>query len=168
MNSARSPVRSGGKIPKHPTIIRRHIEARLKEFHPQGPVLAATLVLVQRRCGRPGCHCRKGQGHPTHYLTCKQQGKTRSVYVPQDLLKALPVNKTSSHFAGHVGSAGFAKVRTDCVRRQIRNKVLDATPSLGSRTFASASRMFAPWPARAGACAATSKTKALTPRRTVV
>ncbi len=39
---------------------------------------------------------------------------------------SLPVNKTLSHFAGHVGSAAFAQLRTDCVRRLIRNKVLDA------------------------------------------
>jgi hypothetical protein len=75
------------KIPKHPTLIRRHLLARLKELRPLSPVLAASLVLVRRRCGRPGCHCQDAQGHPTHYLTCKQQGKTRTVYVPQDLLK---------------------------------------------------------------------------------
>ena len=39
---------------------------------------------------------------------------------------SLPVHGTLSHFAGHVGSAAFAKLRTDCVRRLIRNKVLDA------------------------------------------
>lgn len=75
------------KTPKHPTLIRRHLQARLKDLHPKAPVLAASLVLIQRRCGRPGCHCQKGKGHPTHYLTCKQQGKTRTVYVPKDLLK---------------------------------------------------------------------------------
>lgn len=79
--------RSAVKIPKHPTLIRRHLLARFKELHPKSPVLAASLVLVQRRCGRPGCHCQKGPGHPTYYLTCKPQGKTRTVYVPQDLLK---------------------------------------------------------------------------------
>ena len=73
--------------PKHPTLIRRQLAARLKAFHPKGPILAASLVLVQRRCGRPSCHCLKGKGHPTHYLTCKQNGKTRTVYVPRDLLK---------------------------------------------------------------------------------
>lgn len=84
-----TPTASGSqfKIPKHPTLIRRQIVARLKQLQPKSPVLAASLVLVQRRCGRPSCHCHKGQGHPTHYLTCKQQGKTRSVYVPKDLLK---------------------------------------------------------------------------------
>src|SRR5205814_3166039 len=40
---------------------------------------------------------------------------------------SLPVNKTLSHFLGHVGAAPFAQLRTDCVRRLIRNKVLDTT-----------------------------------------
>ena len=45
------------KIPKHPTLIRRQLLARLKEFHPESPILAASLVLIHRRCGRPGCRC---------------------------------------------------------------------------------------------------------------
>jgi hypothetical protein len=42
----------------------------------------------------------------------------------------LPVNKTLSHFLGHVGSPALADLRTQCVRQLIRNKVLD-----GSRLF---------------------------------
>jgi len=122
MSSTRSPVRSGGKIPKHPTLIRRHIEARLKEFQAQGPVLAATLVLVQRRCGRPGCHCRKGQGHPTHYLTCKQQGKTRSVYVPQDLLKEVQSwireHQRLKKLSQHLSQLALAQVQTHVTDRR--------------------------------------------------
>ncbi len=38
----------------------------------------------------------------------------------------LPVNKTLSHFLGHVGSPALAQLRTDCVRQLIRNKVLDS------------------------------------------
>jgi len=40
---------------------------------------------------------------------------------------SLPVNQTLSHFLGHVGSPALAQLRTDCVRRLIRNKVLDST-----------------------------------------
>jgi hypothetical protein len=40
--------------------------------------------------------------------------------------ESLPVNKTLSHYASHVGSPAFAQLRTDCMRRLIRNKVLDA------------------------------------------
>ena len=74
------------KIPKHPTLIARHLQARTKQFQPRGPALAASLVLIYKKCGRPGCHCQTGPGHPGHYLTCKEEGKTRTVYVPQDLL----------------------------------------------------------------------------------
>lgn len=74
------------KIPKSPTLIQRFLLARLKLTQAGGPVLAASLVTIHRRCGRPGCHCAQGQGHPAWYLTCKVQGKTKTVYVPQDLL----------------------------------------------------------------------------------
>lgn len=37
----------------------------------------------------------------------------------------LPVHKTLDHFLGHVGSAALADLRNRCVRRLIRNKVLD-------------------------------------------
>lgn len=50
--------------------------------------------------------------------------------------ETLPVNKTLSHFLGHVGSAALARLRTDCVRQLIRNKVLDSTRLQGSFTVA--------------------------------
>ena len=104
------------KIPKHPTLIRRHLLARLKELHPQSPVLAASLVLIHRRCGRAGCHCQKGQGHPTHYLTCKQAGKTRTVYVPQDLLKEVQLwiheHRRLKQLTQHISQLALAQVQT--------------------------------------------------------
>jgi len=122
VSSARSPARSAFKIPKHPTLIRRHLEARLKEFQADGPVLAATLVLIQRRCGRSGCHCQKGQGHPTHYVTCKQQGKTRSVYVPQDLLKEVKSwireHQRLKKLSQHISQLVLAQVQTHVTDRR--------------------------------------------------
>jgi len=40
---------------------------------------------------------------------------------------SLPVNKTLSHFLGHVGSDAFAHLRTECVRQLIRNKLFDGS-----------------------------------------
>lgn len=74
------------KIPRHPTLIRRHLDARINEFKLNGPLVAATLVSFRRKCGRTGCHCQSGEGHLAHHLTFKIKGKTCSVYVPQDLL----------------------------------------------------------------------------------
>ena len=50
--------------------------------------------------------------------------------------ESLPVNKTLSHFLGHVGSEPIAGLRTQCVQRLIRNKILDATRLLGRLVFA--------------------------------
>jgi len=104
------------KIPKHPTLIRRQLQARLKELHPQSPVLAASLVLIYRRCGRPGCHCQKGKGHPTHYLTSKQEGKTRTVYVPLGLLKEVQLwiheHRRLKTLTQHISQLVLAQVQT--------------------------------------------------------
>lgn len=74
-------------LPKHPTLIRRRLDSRLKQYRPQGPLLAASLVTVQRRCGKPTCRCAKdGPLHVSHQLTLKEHNTTRTVYVPVDLL----------------------------------------------------------------------------------
>ena len=58
------------KLPKHPTLLRRMRDARVKELLPRCPPLAASLGT--QRGG--GCH-----------VTLKHRGKTRTVYVPKDL-----------------------------------------------------------------------------------
>jgi hypothetical protein len=50
--------------------------------------------------------------------------------------ESLPVNKTLSHCLGHVGSAPVGRLRTRCVRRLIRNKVLDDARLFGRLVFA--------------------------------
>ena len=75
------------RVPSHPTQIRRMLDRRLKQLTPAGPVLAASLAQVNKRCGQPSCACHHGGPlHPAHHLTLKEGGKTRTVYVPQDLL----------------------------------------------------------------------------------
>lgn len=72
------------RVPRHPTNIRRMLDSRVKQVAARKPVLAASLVSVERRCGKPGCHCAEGQKHHAHQLTYKARGKTRTVYVPVD------------------------------------------------------------------------------------
>jgi uncharacterized protein DUF6788 len=76
------------RVPSHPTQIRRMLQSRLKQLSPTGPLLAASLARVNKRCGQPSCACHHGGPlHTAHHLTFKQGGKTRTVYVPQDLLE---------------------------------------------------------------------------------
>ena len=74
------------KIPRHPTLIRRFLQARQKQLQAKSPVLAASLVTIRRTCGNPNCRCARGQKHLGHYLTWKVKAKTHTAYVPVDLL----------------------------------------------------------------------------------
>ena len=74
------------RIPEHPTEIRRMLDARRARLAPDKPALAATLSQVRKRCGQPSCHCYHGEPHLAWHLTYKVKGKTRTVYVPFDLL----------------------------------------------------------------------------------
>jgi hypothetical protein len=75
------------KIPKHPTLIRRMRDARVRKLVPRGPVLAGSLVQIAKHCGRPGCHCQQGEKHVGWYLTRPVSGKTQTTYVPLALLE---------------------------------------------------------------------------------
>jgi hypothetical protein len=74
------------RIPGHPTLIRRMRDSRLRRLAEAGPLVAATLVEAEVRCGKEGCRCRKGDGHLTRFLTFKRNGRTVSVYVPKHRL----------------------------------------------------------------------------------
>jgi hypothetical protein len=76
------------RIPEHATLIRRMLDSRLKKLRPTRPLLGATLRVIAKHCGRPSCHClRGGPKHLGNYLSFKVKGKSRSVYVPVDLVK---------------------------------------------------------------------------------
>ena len=61
------------RVPSHPTQIRRMLDGRLKQMVPTGPVLAASLTRVNKRCGQPSCRCHHGGPlHQAHHLTFRQ------------------------------------------------------------------------------------------------
>ena len=64
------------KIPKHPTLLRRMRDVRVKELTARCPPLAASLG---RQAG--------GGAH----VTWKEKGKTRTVYVPKNLTEEVTV-----------------------------------------------------------------------------
>jgi hypothetical protein len=64
------------------------LDSRLQQMVPAGPVLAASLNRVNKRCGQPTCRCHHGGPlHQAHHLTVRVAGQLRNVYVPQDLLE---------------------------------------------------------------------------------
>lgn len=75
------------EIPKHPTLIRRMRDCRVRQLAPRGPVLAGSLVQIAKHCGRAGCHCQRGEKHVGWYLTRPVGGKTQTTYVPLSMLE---------------------------------------------------------------------------------
>lgn len=73
-------------VPKHPARIRAMIQARVRQIVAKGPVLSASLVVIAKHCGREGCHCQTGEKHLGNYITFPVHGKTKTVYVPLDLV----------------------------------------------------------------------------------
>ena len=71
-----------------PKMIEKSIKARLKKLTEiDKPLIAASLVKIERKCGNPNCKCAKGEKHVGHILTFKEKQKTKSVYVPVDRLE---------------------------------------------------------------------------------
>ena len=83
MSLHRRPMR----IPDHPTEIRARLKARLARLGSDQPLLAASLAQIRKRCGRKTCRCHThGELHTGWHVTYKVQGRSRTVYVPFDLL----------------------------------------------------------------------------------
>lgn len=50
--------------------------------------IQGTLVKTYRRCGKANCWCVGTRGHgPVYYVSNKERGRTRLVYVPRASLK---------------------------------------------------------------------------------
>lgn len=75
------------KNPRPLAVLEAMIHSRVRRLQAQSPIVAASLVQISKHCGREGCHCQTGQKHVGHYLTFKVAGKTKTVYVPQDLVE---------------------------------------------------------------------------------
>lgn len=47
-------------------------------------MLPGSLTRSETRCGKPGCHCAAGPGHPAWTLSFTVNGRKRTERVPQD------------------------------------------------------------------------------------
>ena len=104
------------KTPKHPTLIRRSLQARQKELQAKSPVLAASLVTLRRTCGNPHCRCARGHKHLGHYLTWKVKAKTQTAYVPVDLVPQVKQwtqeHRRLKQLVYHITQLALALIRT--------------------------------------------------------
>ncbi len=67
-------------------LLRENESSRLEYLQgilqEENPMRIGSLVTVRRKCGKPNCRCAEGEGHLSTYLSTKEEGKTRMVYIP--------------------------------------------------------------------------------------
>ena len=60
-----------------------HALARtLRTLQRQPPMVQGSLYLLRRTCGKPTCHCARGQRHAVWVLTRSEAGRSRLYTVP--------------------------------------------------------------------------------------
>jgi hypothetical protein len=70
-----------------PKILEAKRRRLLKSLPPLEEILRASLFQRRLRCGKPGCHCAQGKGHPATYLGVTfPGGKTRQITLPTELV----------------------------------------------------------------------------------
>ncbi len=63
-------------------------ERLLRQILGCSEMLQGSLVTLYRRCGKKGCRCERGQKHgPAYYLSYKEGGQTRMIYIPASRLR---------------------------------------------------------------------------------
>jgi Family of unknown function (DUF6788) len=51
--------------------------------------LPGSLSVTLRRCGKPSCHCARGEGHPSWSLTFMVGGQKRVEHIPADWVESV-------------------------------------------------------------------------------
>ena len=63
----------------------RRARSRLAKLCHERAFLRASLVHMERVCGKTGCHCaRGGEKHASLYISVRHEGKRKLIYVPAD------------------------------------------------------------------------------------
>ena len=67
--------------------LRQRKFALLRRFAIPAELLPGSLSLSSTRCGKSGCHCREGAGHPVWSLTFMVEGQKRVERIPAALVE---------------------------------------------------------------------------------
>ena len=76
-----------GKSPRPmDTLVKRRFQI-WREVVNVGDFVRGSVVVLRRPCTRATCRrCREGQRHPATYLSMKEQGRTRLIYLPKSMV----------------------------------------------------------------------------------
>jgi len=95
--------------------LQRQLATLLESFLGREPLLPGSLYTLRRRCGKPTCHCVRGELHASTVLSYRGQGRPRNVTLPPESLRE--VRKLTEDYRA------FRKARTHLARlvRQLQD-----------------------------------------------
>jgi hypothetical protein len=92
--------------------------AKLAELGRLGPLVQGSLTRREVRCGNASCRCARGERHVSYQLTRKVANRTRSVYVPVDM-----VDEVSRWVEQYRRAKGILKEITELSEELLRGHV---------------------------------------------
>jgi len=115
-------------------------EGKLKQVRRAGPQIQGSLATIRVSCGNPNCRCARGEKHVSHILNSKVGGRSRSLYVPVDMVEEVrqwlheqrrvrQLLKEVSELSGQIVRAHVPVRRAKARRRAVAEKA--AAPHSG-------------------------------------
>jgi hypothetical protein len=74
--------------------LQHQLPQLLEECLAREPLLPGSLYTLRRKCGKPNCHCSRGELHESTVLSYRGQGRPRNISPPPGQLDSL---RTMTH-----------------------------------------------------------------------
>ena len=58
---------------------QQQLATLLEDCFGRGPLLPGSLYTLRRKCGKPNCHCARGERHESTVLSYRGQGRPRNI-----------------------------------------------------------------------------------------
>ena len=69
-------------------MLEKQINSRIKKLGQKKQFIVGSLVESKRKCGSKVCACANGgELHSAHILTKRENGKTKTIYIPVNMVK---------------------------------------------------------------------------------
>ncbi len=125
--------------------LQQQLPLLLESFLGREPLLPGSMYTLRRRCGKPTCHCTRGELHASTVLSYRGQGRPQNITPPPEQVSA--VQKLTDDYRQ------FRQARSQLLRLQrqiveLIDGIEAARVQEGERRFQKLRASFAPHPRR--------------------
>lgn len=69
--------------------LQQQLPVLLESFLGREPLLPGSMYTLRRRCGKPTCHCARGELHASTVLSYRGQGRPQNITPPPEQVSAV-------------------------------------------------------------------------------